>query len=124
MGIENTKQQATALKYAAELLDTVVNKFLPERIKFCDNAVLALENLETVGKPAAAVKADLLFAFRLLADSLRAWDAWNVAFFGINPADYKEGIDDDACYGATYDAWRQNLQTVDEKLAAIKAALN
>lgn len=119
--MNNTAKQAEALKVAAELVETILNKIV-DREELMKRAAGAIAKLETFDATAANFKTQLVTGIRDFLEYERQFAAFNYAFFGVNPADYPQGLNDPAFEDAVIDASLEPNERLRNTIEAIKAA--
>lgn len=119
--MRNTAKQAEALKVAAELVETILDK-LVDREELMKRAAGAIAKLETFDETAANFKRALVEGIRDSLEYERQFRAFNYAFFGVNPADYPQGVSDPAFEDAVIDASLEPNERLRNTIEAIKAA--
>ena len=120
---DNTNKQFDALRLAANGLADLLNSHCKDKAVDCDFYACCLEKLETRGTIAGSMKIDLLGAFRWLANAERAWDSWDVAYFGLNVANYKDGADDDALYERIWHIYHEDIKAITMTLENVQDVL-
>ena len=119
--MRNTAKQAEALKVAAELVETILDK-LVDREELMKRAADGIARLETFDNTAANFKTQLVTGIRDFIEYERQFAAFNYAFFGVNPADYPQGLNDPAFEDAVIDASLEPNERLRNTIEAIKAA--
>ena len=119
--MRNTAKQAEALKVAAELVETILDK-LVDNEDLLRRAAGAIARLETFDATAANFKRQLVEGIRDALEYKQQFAAFNYAFFGVNPADYPQGVSDPAFEDAVIDASLEPNERLRNTIDAIKAA--
>lgn len=119
--MKNTAKQAEALKVAAELVETILDMFVNNE-DFLRRAADGIARLETFDATAANFKRQLIEGIRDTLEYERQFAAFNYAFFGVNPADYPQGLNDPAFEDAVIDASLEPNERLRNTIEAIKAA--
>lgn len=119
--MRNTAKQAEALKVAAELVETILDKLIDNE-DFLLRAADAIARLETFDATSANFKRQLVEGIWDALEAERQFAAFNYAFFGVDPADYPQGLNDSAFEDAVIDASLEPNERLRNTIEAIKAA--